>query len=56
MEAMSLENTLWASTVLASDTVIGIVAYTGSETRSVINTSTPATKVRPFFLLRRALR
>lgn len=29
---------------MASDTVIGLVLYTGRETRSVINTSTPETK------------
>ena len=40
-----MENTLWSSTVLASDTIIGLVMYTGKETRSVLNTSTPATKV-----------
>jgi len=43
-ESLSLENTLWASTVLASDTCIGLVIYTGRETRSVINTSIPDTK------------
>ena len=45
MESLSLENTLWSSTVLASDTVIGLVVYTGKETRSVLNTSTPETKI-----------
>jgi len=45
VESLNLENTLWSSTVLASDTIIGLVMYTGKETRSVLNTSTPATKV-----------
>jgi len=45
VESLSLENTLWSSTVLASDTVIGLVLYTGKETRSVLNTSIPETKL-----------
>lgn len=28
-EAASIENTLWANTVVASGTVIGVVVYTG---------------------------
>ena len=30
-EPLNLENTLWSGTVLASDVVIGLVVYTGSE-------------------------
>lgn len=45
VESLSVENTLWSNTVIASGTVIGLVTYTGRETRSVMNTSTPATKV-----------
>ncbi|XP_068023805.1 probable phospholipid-transporting ATPase IIB isoform X2 [Melanerpes formicivorus] len=44
-ESLSIENTLWASTVVASGTVIGVVIYTGKETRSVLNTSHPKSKV-----------
>ncbi|XP_078396035.1 putative phospholipid-transporting ATPase IIB isoform X2 [Cetorhinus maximus] len=44
-ESLSTENTLWASTVVASGTVIGVVIYTGKETRSVMNTSNPKNKV-----------
>ncbi|KAG7278795.1 hypothetical protein CRUP_019101 [Coryphaenoides rupestris] len=44
-ESLSIENTLWASTVVASGTVIGVVIYTGKETRSVLNTSSPQNKV-----------
>ncbi|KAJ8000292.1 hypothetical protein DPEC_G00203320 [Dallia pectoralis] len=44
-ESLSIENTLWASTVVASGTVIGLVIYTGKETRSVLNTSSPKNKV-----------
>ncbi|XP_036177191.1 probable phospholipid-transporting ATPase IIB isoform X2 [Myotis myotis] len=44
-ESLSIENTLWASTVVASGTVIGVVIYTGKETRSVMNTSNPKNKI-----------
>ncbi|XP_008329322.1 putative phospholipid-transporting ATPase IIB [Cynoglossus semilaevis] len=44
-ESLSIENTLWASTVVASGTVIGVVVYTGKETRSVLNTSFTTIKV-----------
>nr|XP_053768301.1 probable phospholipid-transporting ATPase IIB isoform X4 [Desmodus rotundus] len=44
-ESLSIENTLWASTVVASGTVVGVVIYTGRETRSVMNTSNPKNKV-----------
>ena len=42
---MSVENTLWSNTVLASGTAYGAIIYTGSETRSVMNTSQPHNKV-----------
>uniref|UniRef100_A0A8C5HAA3 Phospholipid-transporting ATPase n=1 Tax=Gouania willdenowi TaxID=441366 RepID=A0A8C5HAA3_GOUWI len=44
-ESLSIENSLWASTVVASGTVIGVVIYTGKETRSVLNTSHAKNKV-----------
>ncbi|RXM35067.1 putative phospholipid-transporting ATPase IIB [Acipenser ruthenus] len=44
-ESLSIENTLWASTIVASGTVIGVVIYTGKETRSVLNTSNPKNKM-----------
>uniref|UniRef100_A0A8C4NK30 Phospholipid-transporting ATPase n=1 Tax=Eptatretus burgeri TaxID=7764 RepID=A0A8C4NK30_EPTBU len=44
-ESLSIENTLWASTVVASGMVVGVVVYTGKETRSVMNTSHPHNKV-----------
>ncbi|XP_061520246.1 probable phospholipid-transporting ATPase IIB isoform X3 [Phycodurus eques] len=44
-ESLSIENTLWASTVVASGSVIGVVIYTGKETRSVLNTSYAKNKV-----------
>lgn len=59
VESLSVENTVWANTVVASGNLfeifylkiimigrlIGIVIYTGYETRSVMNTSMPSTKV-----------
>uniref|UniRef100_A0A8C6U1P2 Phospholipid-transporting ATPase n=1 Tax=Neogobius melanostomus TaxID=47308 RepID=A0A8C6U1P2_9GOBI len=49
-ESLSIENTLWASTVVASGTVVGVVIYTGRELRSVMNTSNPRNKVGLFDL------
>lgn len=40
-----MENVLWANTVLASGRVVGVVVYTGRETRSVMNTTLPESKV-----------
>ncbi|KAH8826760.1 hypothetical protein DL96DRAFT_1498140 [Flagelloscypha sp. PMI_526] len=42
---LSVENVLWANTVLASGNAIGMVIYTGPETRAVMNTSSPENKV-----------
>ena len=44
-ESLSLENTLWGSTILAAGTVYGMVLYTGKEMRVVMNTISPRTKV-----------
>ena len=45
-EALSLENTLWANTVLASPGyVLALVTYTGKETRAHMNAKDPHTKV-----------
>lgn len=43
--SLSVENVLWANTVLASGTAVGLVVYTGRETRSVMNTTLPESKV-----------
>lgn len=40
-EALSLEQTMWANTVLASSLAIGVVIYTGKDTRAQKNSSTP---------------
>ena len=42
---MTVENVLWANTVLAAGSAVGFVIYTGAETRAVMNTSHPETKV-----------
>ena len=42
---MNIENTLWANTVVASGTALGLVIYTGKETRSSMNNSQPRSKV-----------
>ena len=44
-EPLNLENTMWASTVLASQKIIGIVIYTGLETRARMNSYTPKLKI-----------
>lgn len=42
---LTVDNTLWANTVLASGTAIGMVIYTGKDTRQAMNTSKAGTKV-----------
>lgn len=44
VEPLTVENVLWANTVLAAGSAIGFIIYTGSETRAVMNTSHPETK------------
>ena len=44
-EPLNLENTMWASTVVASQKIIGIVIYTGKETRARMNSSVPKIKI-----------
>lgn len=43
-EPLSVENTMWMNTVVASGVVLGLVVYTGKDTRAVMNTSHPGTK------------
>lgn len=43
--SLSIESTLWANTVVASGTAIGLVIYTGPESRSVMNNEEPRSKV-----------
>jgi phospholipid-translocating ATPase len=42
---LTAENVLWSNTVLAAGQVVGFVIYTGQETRAVMNTSHPTTKI-----------
>lgn len=44
-EGLELENTLWANTTLASDWCLGVVVYTGKETRSQMNSREPSNKL-----------
>lgn len=45
IEPLTADNLLWSNTVLAAGSAVGFVIYTGSETRAVMNTSHPETKV-----------
>lgn len=45
VDSLNLENTLWSNCVIASGTVVALVIYTGKETRSVMNTSSPTSKI-----------
>lgn len=42
---LSADNVLWANTVLAAGSAVGMVVYTGRETRASMNTSEPESKV-----------
>lgn len=42
--ALSIDQTLWANTVLASGTAVGMVIYTGIETRQLMNTTKTGVK------------
>ena len=44
-ESLSIENTIWANTVVASGTAIGIIIYSGPECRAAMNNSAPRSKV-----------
>ena len=35
---LTVENVLWANTVLAAGSAVGLVVYTGRDTRAVMNT------------------
>eukprot|EP01065_Artemidia_motanka_P012446 TRINITY_DN1683_c5_g1_i1.p1 TRINITY_DN1683_c5_g1~~TRINITY_DN1683_c5_g1_i1.p1 ORF type:complete len:1293 (+),score=436.82 TRINITY_DN1683_c5_g1_i1:72-3881(+) len=41
---LTLENTLWQNTVLATGSCFAVVVYTGRETRACLNASQPSTK------------
>eukprot|EP01105_Mastigella_eilhardi_P028715 TRINITY_DN965_c0_g1_i1.p1 TRINITY_DN965_c0_g1~~TRINITY_DN965_c0_g1_i1.p1 ORF type:complete len:1119 (-),score=300.14 TRINITY_DN965_c0_g1_i1:22-3324(-) len=44
-EPISVDNTMWANTVVASGKAVGLVVYTGRETRSALNKNKPTSKV-----------
>lgn len=44
-ESLSVENTVWAGSVVASGRLLGLVIYTGAETRAVMNNAAPRSKV-----------
>ena len=44
-EPLTVENVLWSGTVLATGEAVCCVVYTGSDTRMVMNTSKPRSKV-----------
>ena len=44
VEPISVENMLWTNTVVATGQVVGAVVYTGRETRSALNRSSPHSK------------
>ncbi|CAH8579260.1 unnamed protein product [Dicrocoelium dendriticum] len=43
--SLNLDHTLWSNTVLATGSAIGLVVYTGEETRAVMNSSRIRTKM-----------
>lgn len=45
IEGVGLENTLWANTTLANGSCVGIVVYTGKETRISLNSREPSNKL-----------
>ena len=47
-EALSLDNTAWANTVLAAGHMMGVVVFTGHETRSQMHSREPRTKIGKF--------
>ncbi|PAA62254.1 hypothetical protein BOX15_Mlig029437g1 [Macrostomum lignano] len=42
--SLSVENTLWTNTVVASNWAVGVVVYTGAETRAAMNSTPPRSK------------
>ncbi|XP_026323412.1 probable phospholipid-transporting ATPase IIB [Hyposmocoma kahamanoa] len=44
-DSLEIENTLWSGCVVASGQATGLIIYTGTETRSVMNNAAPRSKV-----------
>ena len=49
-DSLSLENTIWESTVLATEETIGVIIYTGKDTRAKMNSTKPKLKIGLFDL------
>lgn len=45
VESLNIDNTLWANTVVCGGGAIGLVVYTGTETRVAMNCDPPKSKV-----------
>lgn len=45
---LSVENTMWMNTILATGQVLGMVIYTGGENRAILNTAKPKMKLGIF--------
>ncbi|KAJ8330614.1 putative aminophospholipid-translocase [Batrachochytrium dendrobatidis] len=45
IDPLTVDNTLWMNTVLASSAALCLIVYTGRDTRAVMNTSFPSTKI-----------
>ncbi|KAG5468369.1 hypothetical protein LSCM1_02349 [Leishmania martiniquensis] len=44
-ESMTMENAVWSSCVVATGTLVAAVVYTGRETRSALNSTSPRNKI-----------
>ena len=44
-EPLNLENTMWSNTILTNGKILGLVIFVGKETKSVLNSRKPKTKV-----------
>lgn len=48
VEPLSVDNTLWMNTIIASGSIYGLVLYTGREVRASLNSTKPRYKVGKF--------
>ena len=45
VDALNVDNTLWMNSVVVSDSVLGLIVYTGKDTKSGLNSSFVSTKM-----------
>ena len=45
MQPLTIDNTLWANTVVCGGSAVGLVVYAGAETRAAMNCDPPTSKV-----------